>query len=87
MGIIKKAERKEQKGPECPLIFIPTFEKYRELRFVQRVDDDRIVLYPRDMLSWQDLNAYKEATRTTISILEAELIMGIDAVFEGREDG
>lgn len=87
MGVIEAASRKETKGPECPSIFIGTFEKYRGLKFLQRETDDSIRLYPRDMLTWRDLLDYQKATGHHISMLEAELIMGIDAIFEGREDG
>lgn len=87
MGVITAAERKEDKGLECPPLFCDTFEKYRELKFVQRDNGDSIVIYPRDLLRWQDLVAYKEATGQRISYLETELIMGLDAIFEGREDG
>jgi hypothetical protein len=86
-GLIKSAERKEDRGPECPPLFIGTMEKYRELKFVQRDNGDSIVIYPRDMLRWQDLISYKEATGQRISYLETEIIMGLDAIFEGREDG
>lgn len=85
MGIAV-AEKKEQKGPECPFSFIHTHEKYRQLKFIQRDNGDSITLYPRDMLSWQDVNAFRDATGHTISILEAEIIMGIDGIFEGRND-
>lgn len=87
MGVIKEAVRNEDKGPECPSIFIGTFEKYRGLKFLQRNTDDSIRLYPRDMLTWHDLVAYQTVTGQRLSLLEAELIMGIDAIFEGREDG
>jgi len=39
------------------------------------------------MINWRDLVAYKSMTGETISLLETELIMGIDAIFEGRNDG
>jgi hypothetical protein len=38
------------------------------------------------MINWQDLVAYKSVTGETISLLETELIMGIDAIFEARDD-
>ena len=87
MGVIKSAEKTQQSGPDCPDIFIGTFEKYRALKFLQRSTNDSIRLYPRDMLNWRDLLDYQQATGNNISMLEAELIMGIDAIFEGREDG
>lgn len=87
MGVITDATQKDDGGPECPSLFVSTFEKYRELKFVQRDNGDSIVIYPRDLLRWQDLTAYKEATGQRISYLETELIMGLDAIFEGREDG
>lgn len=86
MGVIKSANRKEDKGTQCPLFFAQTFEKYRELKFVQRDNGDNITIYPRDLLQWSDLVAYKEVTGQQITILEAEVIMGIDAIFEGRLD-
>lgn len=87
MGIIEGVERKVQKGPECPLIFAGVFEKYRELKFIQRETGDNITVYPREMINWADIIAYKAATGQDISMLEADLIMRIDAIFEGRHDG
>ena len=87
MGVIKEPQMKEATGPECPVSLIDVFEKYRAIKFLQRETGDKITIYPRGMLRWQDLNAYKEATGNTISYFEAELIMGIDSIFEGREDG
>lgn len=87
MGVISEPERKEERGPSCPPIFSGTFEKYRELKFIQRETGDTIKLYPRDMLTWPDLTAYKSATGQEITMLEAELIMGLDAIFEGKDDG
>lgn len=87
MGVVKESDRKDERGPECPHCFVGTVEKYRELKFIQRETGDTIHIYPRDMLEWSDLKAYKDITGHEISMLEAELIMGIDAIFEGREDG
>lgn len=87
MGVISGVERKVQKGPECPLIFAGVFEKYRELKFIQRETGDTITVYPREMINWADINAYKAATGQNVSMLEADLIMRIDAIFEGRNDG
>lgn len=87
MGIIADAPRAPEQGPECPAMFAPVMGKYRSLKFVQRRTDDAVSLYPRDQLKWQDLVAYKEVTGDSISLLEAELIMGLDGIFEGREDG
>lgn len=85
-GLISSIEKKEEKGPKCPFLFIGTMEKYRELKFIQRETSDNITIYPRDMLKWSDVAAYKEVTGQKISLLEAGLIMGIDAIFESRED-
>lgn len=87
MGVIKASEEKKDTGPKCPVDFVGVFEKYRELKFIQRDAGDSIRLYARDMLTWQDLNAYKAATGREINMLDAEIIMGLDAIFEGREDG
>lgn len=87
MGVLKAAAKKEDKGPDCPSIFLSTVEKYRGLKFLQRETNDSIRLYPRDMLNWRDLLDYQQVTGHNISMLEAELIMGLDAIFEGRDNG
>jgi hypothetical protein len=87
MGIIQEATRAPERGPECPAQLAHVVDKYRSLKFVQRRTDEAVVLYPRDQLSWQDLAAYKGVTGDSISLLEAELIMGLDGIFEGRDDG
>lgn len=87
MGVIQPAAKTEESTPRCPAMFIGVWEKHRALKFVQRDNGESLVLCPRDMITWQDLAAYKSVTGDTISLLETELIMGIDAIFEGREDG
>lgn len=87
MGVIQEVTRVPEQGPECPAIFAPVMDKYRSLKFVQRRTDDAVALYPREQLQWQDLQAYKGVTGDSISLLEAELIMGLDGIFEGRDDG
>ncbi|EDW9898102.1 hypothetical protein GTL58_004398 [Salmonella enterica] len=87
IGQITEAPKKEDKGPECPSVFLDVFDKYRTLKFAQRVTDEAVKLYAREMLSWQDIIAFKAATGHNLSLLESELIMGIDAIFEGRDDG
>jgi hypothetical protein len=87
MGVITTAARQIDSGPQCPPMFVAVFDKYRSLKFVQRDNGESLVLYPRDQIKWQDLVAYKSITGDSISLLEAELIMGIDAIFEGRDDG
>ncbi len=87
MGVISSADRTApEEGRECPSIFVSTFQKYRELKFLRRVTEDSVKLYARDTLNWQDLAYYSQMSGQTISILEAELIMGLDAIFEGRND-
>jgi len=86
MGVIEKADRPAQEGLNCPSLFIGTFEKYRELKFIRRETSDNVTIYPRDMLKWSDLVAYKSVTGQEITMLEAEVIMGIDGIFESRED-
>jgi hypothetical protein len=87
MGVIDKSERAAQTGgPDCPPIFLTTFEKYRALKFTRRVTDDEVKLYARDTLNWSDLLAYKDVTGQNISMYEVDLIMGLDAIFEGRSD-
>ena len=87
MGVISARDKKQEKGPECPLIFISLMDKYRALKFLQRETDDTIVIIPRDALKWQDLVAFRDVAGYGISLFEAEVIMGLDGIFEGREDG
>ncbi len=87
IGQMPDAPKKEDKGPECPSIFLDVFDKYRALKFVRRETEEAVKLYARDMLNWQDIIAFKAATGHSLSILECELIMGLDAVFEGKDDG
>lgn len=87
MGVLAEAANKKEEGPKCPVEFLAVMDKYRSLKFVQRDNGESLVIYPRDQLKWQDLVAYKSITGDSISLLEAELIMGIDGLFEGREDG
>ncbi|MNI48297.1 hypothetical protein D3C73_1028550 [compost metagenome] len=87
MGVIEKAERAARdEGPECPSIFIGTFDKYREIKFIKRETELEVKMFSRDMLTWTDLIHYQQAIGQKIGVLEAELIMGIDGVFEGRDD-
>lgn len=87
MGVIQAVEKAPEQGPECPAIFADVMAKYRALKFVQRRTDDAVKLYPREQLSWQDLAAFKQTTGERITLLESELIMGLDGIFEGRDDG
>lgn len=87
MGVIGGATRAAHyEGPDCPSVFIGTFEKYRELKFTKRTTPGAVKLYARDPLNWQDLVYYSQVTGHTISIHESEIIMGLDAIFEGRND-
>lgn len=87
MGIIQAKEKAPEKGPECPAIFTDVMAKYRALKFVQRRTEDAVKLYPREQLNWQDLAAFQQTTGERITLLESELIMGLDGIFEGRDDG
>lgn len=87
MGIATPADKKDAEGPGLPSLFVAVWDKYRSIKFVQRDTGESLVLCPRDIIKWQDLVAYTSVTGDAISLLEAELIMGIDAIFEGREDG
>ncbi|ECB1254649.1 hypothetical protein EU404_20155 [Salmonella enterica subsp. enterica serovar Weltevreden] len=88
MGVIEDAEEATlDTGPECPPELLTTFEKYRDVKFTRRVDDDEVKLYPRGQLSWSDLVAYSSISGQNIGMFESEIIMGLDAIFEGRNDG
>lgn len=86
IGQLQESERTEETGPACPPLFLGVFDKYRMIKFAQRHTDEAVKLYAREMLSWQDIIAFTSASGHSLSLLEAELIMGIDAIFEGRED-
>ena len=87
IGQLQDSPKSEDEGPWCPSIFLDVFDKYRALKFVRRETDEAVKLYARDMLNWQDIIAFKAATGHSLSLLECELIMGLDAVFEGKDDG
>ncbi|HGH4724230.1 TPA: hypothetical protein ACJIW3_004520 [Enterobacter hormaechei] len=86
IGQLQESEKTEETGPACPSLFLSVFDKYRMIKFAQRHTDEAVKLYAREMLNWQDIIAFTSATGHSLSLLEAELIMGIDAIFEGRED-
>lgn len=86
IGQLQESEKTEETGPACPSLFLGVFDKYRTIKFAQRHTDEAVKLYAREMLNWQDIIAFTSATGHSLSLLEAELIMGIDAIFEGRED-
>jgi len=85
MGLMQAPEVKQETGPDCPVLFLDVFEKYRELKFMQRDDGDRVILIPREPIKWADIKDYKDVTGRDISHLETELIMSLDAIFEGRD--
>lgn len=87
IGQIPTATKKQDDTPNLPALFVAVWDKYRGVKFIQRDDGESLVLCPRDIIKWQDLVAYKAVTGDEISLLESELIMGIDAIFEGRDDG
>ena len=87
IGQFQGSTEKEETGLECPSLFLGVFDKYRMIKFAQRHTDEAVKLYAREMLNWQDIIAFKAATGHSLSLLESELIMGIDAIFEGRDDG
>lgn len=86
IGQLQESGKTEETGPACPSLFLGVFDKYRMIKFAQRHTDEAVKLYAREMLNWQDIIAFTSATGHSLSLLEAELIMGIDAIFEGRED-
>lgn len=88
MGVVQNApEATQDTGPECPPELLTTFEKYREIKFTRRVDDDGIKMYPREQLRWPDLVAYSTVSGQNIGMFESDIIMSLDAIFEGRNDG
>lgn len=87
MGVIQATKKKEDTGPACPPILLGALDKFRELKFIRRDTGDSVTLYAREMITWSDLKAYQDISGQSISYFEAELIMGLDAIFEGKDDG
>ncbi len=84
MGVIEKANRTEQaKGPECPLIFISTYEKFKSLKFAEAQHEDKVVLVNRGQIRFSEIKAFKDTVGYDLTYLDVELIMGMDALFEG----
>lgn len=88
MGVLASDNRPAQdEGPQCPSSLFSTFNKYKDLKFAKRITDSEIKLYARDTLNWADLVAYSRMMKSDITIHEAGLIMDLDSIFEGRDDG
>lgn len=62
------------------------FEMYRQIKFAADDSGEELKLYPREQITWQDLVAYNSLTGQNVSKFEVDLIMGLDAIFEGREN-
>jgi hypothetical protein len=86
MGIITAATTTPETAPPIPAALAGTWSKFRDLKFMQRDTGDKIILYPRAPLTWPDLTAYVSATQNPISIFETDIIMTLDAMYEGRAD-
>lgn len=72
----------EETPPECPSDMMKIMDKYYALKFVSRNN----VLIPREMLQYHHLTAYAELHKQPFSLLEVDLIIGLDALFEGRNE-
>lgn len=72
----------EEVAPDCPSDMLRILDKYYALKFVSRNN----TLYPREMLQYHQLTAYAELHKQPFTLLEVDLIMGLDALFEGRNE-
>lgn len=81
MGLPVPAEQ-EEVPPDCPPDMMRILDKYYALKFVSR----RNVLTPREMLQYHHLTAYAELHKQRFTLLEVDTIMGLDALFEGRNE-
>lgn len=88
MGVIQADTRPAlPEGPECPAELMNVYTAYRELKFQRLETAEGVVLFPRDQISWPDLDAFSRMTGANINPHSARLIMGLDAIFEGRNYG
>lgn len=88
MGVIEADTRPAlPEGPDCPVEFMGLYSTYRDLKFQRLETEDGVTLFPRDQISWQELDAFSRMTGASINPHSARLIMGLDAIFEGRNYG
>lgn len=88
MGVIEDTPQPPQRnGPEMPDDMAPLYAKYKRLRFGRKVDADAVTLVPRAALQYAELQAYSQISGDAFTPLEADIIMSIDAIFEGSEHG
>lgn len=88
MGVIEADTRPAPpEGPECPSEMDAVYSAYRDLKFQKLETSEGVMLFPRDQISWQELDAFSRLTGANINTHSARLIMGLDAIFEGRNYG
>lgn len=87
MGVIQKAPDARNDGPELPGELAELYGHYRRLKFSMNRTEDGLVLIPRDQLGFADVAAYCQTMGASLEPWEVDTIMGIDGIFEGRENG
>lgn len=85
MGIVTEQKELKRDTPKIPESLIYIYEEYRKLKFSIVKKDGSIVLYPRQQLTYAELDSYSRVTQSKLKTWELNLIMDIDAIFEGRE--
>lgn len=86
MGVVQ-AEPPPRESPEMPAAMLPVYAKYKRIRFGRMIGDEAVTLIPRRPLQFAELAAYSQITGDEITPLEVDVIMSIDAIFEGSKHG
>lgn len=87
MGVTTGKEETMRDSPKLPDSMAYLYDEYRKLKFSIAKKDDGYVLYPRSQLTYTELNSYIKLTESLLKQWEVNLIMDIDAIFEGRSHG
>ena len=87
MGVIKEAPQPEGRAqPDFPDGMESVYSHYKRLKFGRMVADDVVTLMPRDAIGFTDIRSYCRLHDVELSPHEVQIIMDIDALFEGREN-
>jgi hypothetical protein len=87
MGIIKEAPQPEgREEPDFPDGMDGIYSHYKRLKFWRMVADDVVTLMPRSAIGFTDIRSYCRLHDVELSPHDVQIIMDIDALFEGREN-
>jgi|LGOV01.1.fsa_nt_gb hypothetical protein len=71
----------EEKEPELDFSLTYLVNIFKTMKFSRIRNDDGFLLIARDVIKWNDINAYSELSGYTFAPWEAETIMSIDGIF------